>query len=73
MANINELRFRLAIMLSNKRKQRPAPKWELYARERMSGMKCVEIAKKYGVSHQAVSNAWAKYRKRMDQEVKNGK
>lgn len=40
---------------------RKGTKMELYRQEREAGLTCVEIAKKYGVSRQAVNNAVAKY------------
>lgn len=39
---------------------RDHPKTDIYAKERASGKSVKEIAEKYGVSHQAVSNATAK-------------
>ena len=37
------------------------PRAEMYIREREAGLTCVEIAKKYGVSHQTVYQATGKY------------
>ena len=70
MANINDLRFRLAIMRSDerKRKKRKPSKAELYMKDRADGMTCVAVAKKYGVTHQAVSKACRRYRKKMEVE-----
>lgn len=75
MANINEIKQRVAMMLSQKkpRKKRKAEKAELYMKDRMDGMTCVAIAKKYGVSRQAVSKSCIKYRRRMEQEAEDGK
>lgn len=41
-------------------KQRKRPKSELYIRERENGMSVTDIAKRYGVSYQAVLHATAK-------------
>lgn len=72
MENINNIKLRVATMLLDKemqkRKKRKAQKAELYMKDRMDGMTCVAIAKKYGVSHQAVSKACAKYRMRMEHD-----
>ena len=40
-------------------KQRKRPRSELYIRDRESGMSVTDIARKYGVSYQAVSHATA--------------
>ena len=72
MANIDEIRFRVAVMLSDekKRKKRKMCKWELYMKDRMDGMTVLEIAKKYGVSHQAVYKGLCRCRKRMENDGK---
>ena len=78
MANINQLRDRLAVMLCQ-RKDRKKPvkrkmdRAELYMKDRLDGMTCVAIAKKYGVTHQAVSNACRNYNKRMEMREEDGK
>lgn len=72
MENINRLRERLAIMLceendrkkQKERKKRKMSRAALYTKDRMDGMTGVEIAKKYGVSHQAVYKACIEYRKK---------
>lgn len=74
MENINHLRARLAVILCQEKKQekerkkRKMKRAELYMKDRMDGMTCVAIAKKYGVTHQAVSKACIKYRKRTEAE-----
>ena len=75
MENIDSLRFRLALMLSDerKRKKQKPSKAELYMKDRADGMTCVAVAKKYGVTHQAVSKACRRYRRRMEQEAEDGK
>lgn len=72
MAKIDRLRVQLAIMLLEKR-QRKTPRAELYMKDRMDGMTYVSIAEKYGVSHQAVMRACARYRKRMEKEQQDGR
>lgn len=68
MENINDIRLRVAIMLceEKKRKKRKAVRAELYMKDRMDGMTVLEIAKKYGVSHQAVYKGLSRCRKRME-------
>ena len=73
MANIDQIRERVAIMLlekeklkQQKRKRKPI-KAELYTKDRKNGMTVFEIAKKYGVSHQAVYKGLGRYRKRMEE------
>ena len=62
--NINDLRKRLATML-DKEKKREMPRAELYMKDRLVGMSYSAIAKKHGVSYQAVRKACARYCKRM--------
>ena len=78
MENINHLRCRLAVMLcqkrnTNKRVKRKADRAEIYMKDRMDGMTCVAIAKKYGVTRQAVSKACLNYKKRTEMRAKDGK
>lgn len=70
MADINNLRERLAAILEQQQagKPRKYEKQEMYMKDRLDGMTYTAIAKKYGVSHQAVSKACARYRKRMGLE-----
>ena len=70
MESIHSLRFRLAIMRSDerKRKKRKSTKAELYMKDRADGMTVLEIAKKHGVSHQAVYKGLGRCRKRMEAE-----
>ena len=70
MANINRIRKRLHEILTQRELQKAPtyPKQERYMKDRMSGMTYTAIAKKYGVSHQAVSKACARYRKRIGLE-----
>ena len=74
MADINRLREQLAEILceKKKRKKRKTERSEMYMKDRLDGMTYTAIAKKYGVSHQAVSKACARYRRRMEQEAYYG-
>ena len=72
MAKIDRLRLQLAVMLLEKRK-RKMPRAELYMKDRTNGMTYVAIAEKYGVSHQNVIRACARYRNRMEKEKLDGK
>lgn len=69
MENINQLRQRLWAIRSQQTKCRKKygkyTTAELYMKDRLAGMTYTAIAKKYGVSHQAVSKACARYRLRM--------
>ena len=75
MANIHDLRLRLAIIRAKQeeaekeaRKPIKPSRGELYMKEYLSGMTYAAIARKYGVSRQAVCKACAIYRRRMDQK-----
>lgn len=78
MENINHLRARLAVILCQRKDRKKSVKRkmdraELYMKDRMDGMTCVAIAKKYGVTHQAVSKACRNYNKRMEMRAEDGK
>lgn len=79
MENIESLRYRLFEMRTKekelrKQKQSKKPsKAELYIKDRESGMSGIAIAKKYGVTHQAVYKACIEYRKRMERRAEDGK
>ena len=66
MESIESLRYRLYEMKSQAKERKKPSKAELYIKDRENGMSGVAIAKKYGVTHQAVYKACAKYRKRME-------
>jgi transposase-like protein len=75
MADITRIKKRLhdillqrEIQKVQKKREKTYPKQERYMKDRMSGMTYIAIAKKYGVSRQAVSKSCAKYRKRMGLE-----
>ena len=77
MADITRIRKRLYDILmqrelqkvpTNHKQERSYPEQERYMEDRMAGMTYTAIAKKYGVSHQDVSQSCARYRKRMGLE-----
>ena len=80
MANIDEIRLRVAKMVLEKQNQKMKQKLkkckpvraEAYMKDRLDGMTFTAIAKKHGVSHQAVSQACARYKRRMELEAKYG-
>ena len=74
MANIHRLRAKLAEILEQQKEERTKfnpkmyEKQERYMKDRLSGMTYSAIARKYGVSRQAVSKSCAKYRNRVGLE-----
>lgn len=76
MANIHNLRLKLAIIRAKQEKERyekvretiQPKRAELYMKDRLSGMTYAAIARKHSVSPQAVGQACARYRRWMDQK-----
>lgn len=73
METIESLRYRLYEMKSKQRSGKKPSKAELYIKDRENGMSGIAIAKKYGVTHQAVYKACIKYKKRMERREENGR